>query len=444
MKRPRGSLARSRYVATSLSWTVTILLLLVLVHFGKSDGYNHNSAYQNQKYYYQKQADRIEDNYHNKNPTFSQLTDVLFCLFMALGWTVWMLSSFIRNELFVYQQDSILVKGNVLQCMMTDPTLKTYKAVVDYKVVASSQGATAATSNTVASPSVLQIRKHFETNQKLKQGFHNVDVLVLPHEPTHSVLREDWEMEVEESKLEQPCWETSCFKRISIAFAGLMVLFSVAGSILMVEKLPPQQYANGWIVVCSGITLLLPMAILVHRGLVYVQRSLDSQSHQAGVVIQPPPNKETHEQHPLPQHPYNNKNTPSSAAFNVSDCDNLDILDVRVCDDDLASLDIQQSIRQTTASAGCYWIELPQHKKHSNDNDSVLDSSAASIDQHSSVSSISLDRENSYRSNHPPHLPAFRQPGLLANWEQNSLLGDQIIVQGNHNEDEDDVPSVLI
>jgi len=68
----------------------------------------------------------------------SHLSDVAFCLAMALGWTVWMLSSFIKSDWSKYQKNSVLVHGNVLQVTVEDDSLgtgiPTYKAIIDYMV----------------------------------------------------------------------------------------------------------------------------------------------------------------------------------------------------------------------------------------------------------------------------------------------------------------------
>ena len=141
---------------------------------------------------------------------YTSLSDVLLCLVMALGWTVWLLSSFIKTDFSKYQHESVLVRGHVLQVSVEDDSLgtgiPTYKAIIDYMVPpthadldqyynAASASAHAVGPEQLAECGNIQIRKQFETSHLLTEGFANVELLVLPHEPTYSVLKDEWEKE---------------------------------------------------------------------------------------------------------------------------------------------------------------------------------------------------------------------------------------------------------
>jgi len=73
---------------------------------------------------------------HDVNDFYSHLSDVWLCLGMALTWTVWILSSFIKSDAARYQRESVLVRRHVLQVSLQDDSLGTgipvYTAVIDY------------------------------------------------------------------------------------------------------------------------------------------------------------------------------------------------------------------------------------------------------------------------------------------------------------------------
>jgi hypothetical protein len=313
---------------------------------------------------------------------YTSLGDVLFCLALALAWTVWLLSSFIKSDLRKYQNESVLVRGHVLHVSVEEDSLgtgiPTYKAIIDYMVPPVSEipihpSACAAASAysvkglavppqqmTVASEGVggggngvatigkggtgaasvlnhnsqgsdgtceIQIRKEFETSHLLTEGFANVELLVLPHEPTYSVIKEDFERDFALHQQHQRSlaaaaaasnnnhpmllrsytmggistlsannnttahdsmidvvfddlewWRSPWFRRFSIAGSGLLVLASVAGGIQVVIRLRPSQRCWGWVMVVVGIPLLLPAAIGIHYGLRKIRRVFESKS----------------------------------------------------------------------------------------------------------------------------------------------------------------------
>lgn len=132
--------------------------------------------------------------------------------------------------------------------------------------------------------SQIQIRKNFITQQRLEEGFANVELLVLPEEPTHSVLRDDWEKEMEQSEMDGSLWQRPLCKRVVLSAAALLVAGSVFAAIMAVTNLDPLFRWQGWLSVCIGVGMLLPSAIFINRILTAFQNSLYP-TEQVGVVI---------------------------------------------------------------------------------------------------------------------------------------------------------------
>jgi Protein of unknown function (DUF3592) len=230
----------------------------------------------------------------------TDLVDVFFCLALALVWTVWMLRSFLKSDLLRYSQDSITVRGHVLQVTRQEETslgtgIPTYKAVIDYMVSTTGTTTTAAGGGGPGgddeTTSKIQIRKQFETQTHLEQGFANVELLVLQDEPTHSVLKEDWEAQVVEemdstSACKFCCLTSKCWKRLWIACCIAIILLSLSASVVAVHRLPHEQRSTGWIIATVGIALLLPTAVAIRMLLTALQRSLQQGSEAAGVIVQ--------------------------------------------------------------------------------------------------------------------------------------------------------------
>jgi hypothetical protein len=292
------------------------------------------------------------------NDYYSKLSDVWMCLGMALMWTVWMLSNIIKaaDHKERYQNDSVLVRGHVLHVSMGEMDslgtgIPTYMAVIDYMIEKQDQQKS------------IQIRKHFATQQRLCEGFANVEILVLPEEPTNSVIKEDWEKEMEDdlSETDISLWNRAWCKRLVICLAGVLVLTSVGATVTSVLRLDPLERHWGWISACLGISLLVPAALVVHRGLAAFQRSLKYQSERAGIVIRGPT---------------------GMTSGNIFSCDALDVLDTTVCDDVFPSggsaghnSPLWRGIPMPGA-AGCYSIQFPpkrrdysKKKKNSNTDD---------------------------------------------------------------------------
>jgi hypothetical protein len=299
------------------------------------------------------------------NDYYSKLSDVWMCLGMALMWTVWMLSNIIQSSdnKERYQTDSVLVRGHVLHVSLGEMDslgtgIPTYVAVIDYML--EKQG---------ADQDSIQIRKHFATQQRLQEGFANVEILVLPEEPTNSVIREDWEKEMEDelSETDISIWNRAWCKRCVIFLAAFLVLTSVGWTVAIVIRLDPLERHWGWISACLGISLLVPAGLVVHRGLAAFQRSLEYQSERAGIVIRGPT---------------------GMASGNIFSCDALDVLDTAVCDDDLPVVGGSTSQNKPlwkgiplADAAGCYSIQfLPKRRAlHKKQQQKMSDDQAAYV-----------------------------------------------------------------
>lgn len=374
---------------------------------------------------------------------YTSLGDVLFCFVMALAWTVWLLSSFIKSDLRKYQHESVLVRGHVLQVSVEDDSLgtgiPTYKAIIDYMVPpvsevpihpasciapaipispamqqakrtpdeGGSSGGTARdaagsgssqnpTRSLASEPGSIQIRKEFETSHLLTEGFANVELLVLPHEPTYSVIKEDFERDYALHQQQQRSlafaaaaaaqnggphptsllersntmggistlsannntiahesmidvlfedlewWRSPWFRRMSVAGAGMLVLASVAGGIQVVTRLRPSQRCWGWVMVVVGVPLLLPAAIGIHYGLRKVRRVFDSNS---AMIVR------------------------GAERLAVRPCSSSceDMMDARGCDDEDGTI-VTSPTRATSAADGCYIVRVNNNRRNKTAN----------------------------------------------------------------------------
>jgi hypothetical protein len=202
-----------------------------------------------------------DDSYYNRNKNSNsrrshiynyttKLSDVYWCLLIALGWTIWMIHSIaslrqqhyntmmslsdndlsnpIRNinmldtmqRLFQTNYSSLLlVRGHVLD-IVPNPVIDTdtpivavptYTVIIDYVVERQQQlplspmTTTTAMKDDVATlPTIssdiiipnefIQIRKHFETTQpNIEVGFGNIELFVLPNDPMCSIIKYDYD-----------------------------------------------------------------------------------------------------------------------------------------------------------------------------------------------------------------------------------------------------------
>lgn len=310
-------------------------LLLFSVSVYADFDYQHSSFHQHHN------ASAIQpssSSRHNQNNL--DVTDVVLCLCLALGWTIWMLASFVRQDHKLSKQ-AVLVHGNVRQVVPQDDVQ--YQAVVDYKV------------------GEIQIRKQFETHQALEPGFANVPVLVLPQEPTRSVLQQDFDQMLYSSQHQELCFRPVVGRRLSILLAGCLVLMSIAGAVLVVEHLDHEARKYGWVVLCVGIPLLLPTALLWHYSAQALASSLQDPERE-GIVLKG---------HML-----------LKKSLRCED----PIMDAHACDDDYGRLPPRPRPIQT---GGCgYFIQLP--KRTTRQEQIFSDSSVSDV---SSIGSVSIRQQ---------------------------------------------------
>ena len=347
-----------------------------------SHGDNTSQRNHHQTYYYDNATTMEQPMRRRRGPTdyYSRLTDVWLCLAMALGWTVCMLSSLVRTDLARYQKDSILVRGHVLQVSVEEDVmgsgLPTYRAVIDYMV-----------DSPVGGDNKIQVRKHFETQHLLEQGFANVEILVIPQEPTSSVLKEVYQQQVEELKEDEQealIRPTFC-KRISMTFSCVLVLISLGACVEVVVHLDPLERWKGWIVLCTGVTFLLPTGIFVHRALQVIHRTMELQSENAGIILR------------------GASNTVQNMWDNIDD-----MLDPHGACEDNAITETIRDVQSQCAPASEYFVELrtlgQYHiKSPSQREDAALAEQVATLpfdapSCHSTVSSLSTPADLGARS----------------------------------------------
>lgn len=381
------------------------------------------------------------------------LADVWMCWGLAVAWATWMFGSFVKSDLLRYGQDSIMVRGNVRMVTREEASLGTgipiYKAVIDYIIPAqlcagrygnpgpygpatASQYPHVATSSlkapstdvseaesASAAPALL-FRKEFETLHPLEQGFGNVELLVLHHEPTTSIIKEDWEQQVmeemEESRHRRSspncldccgCLSYCCrcldgvfcgflakdsygehliWKRIWICFCLTMTLVAMAGSVLAVHRLPTQDLQLGWISLCLESLLIIPMALLVRLALVGLQRSVIP-SGRAGIVVSPSYSSTPTMKNHGPQagqggasHGWGDQGDGGGMCMMM---DPADVLDVQVCEEDeVLSLQQtrQQHLQQQEAAAShAYMVRLPGAVRRESSNVSDMSNASQSV-----------------------------------------------------------------
>jgi hypothetical protein len=370
-------------------------------------------------------------NNSSNEPRYLDLTDVLLCLSLALTWTVWMLTGFVRTDLWKFHDQSVVVAGNVRQVQIAADSLGTgipcYSAIIDYMIHLERRAETDdmvarwthTRRNCDADDSVLeynhspaspgnangnhakgtvtrfQIRKQFQTTVPLEEGFANVELLVLPHEPTVSMLKEDWKRELLEQQQDvndgAVCCRPVLCRRLSMIFAGVLVLVSIGGAVLVVDHMDPVDKGLGWGVLCIGTALLLPSALGLHRLGTAVSQMLSDPS-KTGRVLQ-------------------GAEELSATTAAQWDCQEFDVLDARACDDEGEILSAIQHQQQegfggsqlplphgrrrplyahhggagVPDTAGCYFIRFPLHRHQNRTR-----SHDVSISDVSSISSASV------------------------------------------------------
>ena len=276
------------------------------------------------------------------------LSDVLFYLAFAITWLVWLMKSFVKSDWLRFTQDSLLVRGNVLQVTVNDMDVgvPTYTAVIDYFVG--------------EDKSQIQIRKEFTTQTFLEQGFGNVELLVLADEPTLSVLKNDWQTqleEMEEERVHPSFLANKLWKRAWVVILGTMVLASLAGSVISARFLPTgRTRIVGCILVCITIVCLFHIALWLRMALTKMERYFLVRN---GVILREGG-----------QWGDNSSAVERALSSASTGCDPFDVLDANACDDmgqfSLAN-DRQRQIEMSSTmnleeSAGCYVIQMnPQN-----------------------------------------------------------------------------------
>lgn len=231
-----------------------------------------------------------------------------------------------KSDWLRYTQGSILIRGHVLEVTReSDETtggIPMYKAVVDYFVDADDDNDNNNNNNNGMITNQIQIRKTFETQTQLQQGFGNVDLLVLKDDPTSCILREDWQNTLEEmeeeyykqqgnyntsttiTQLQQQqgtnhnnntsSWYNCCsnyknlsntwwWKRIWITFLSILVLVSLAGSIVSARYLPKHFRVVGWWILTISILSLLPLSIFIRMFITLIERHYQSRN---AIIVQ--------------------------------------------------------------------------------------------------------------------------------------------------------------
>jgi hypothetical protein len=190
---------------------------------------------------------------------------------IAFGWAIFMVRSCSRSSsMLKYSKEAIPVHGHVLQSKVDlhEGGIPSYRALIDY--VYEYKGST------------FQVRKAFDTEQLLELGFSNVELLVLPAEPTSGILVKRWETEYELEQKEEVSRRRWLY--ITLALGGIFVLLSSAGATLAVLQLPQENQIMGWICLASAIVLLGPLSFFFYR---YTTRCYNAtkQSVEDGMII---------------------------------------------------------------------------------------------------------------------------------------------------------------
>lgn len=268
------------------------------------------------------------------------------------------------DERFWQPRDStnalLSIHGNVLQVVKVEDKgdgLPVYRAVIDYMI------------KSEQTQESLQIRKQFDSIKELEQGFANVELLVLPVEPTVSILKDDYEEQmlqvktIDEEDVNELFLDGSQCKRLSTALAAVLVLASLGGTIQVVYLMEPEERWQGWLCLCVGVALLLPCAVVLHK-LIKALAAFQEPSEKHGIVIDGVLTKPD--------------SMLSEACMPPSGC----------CDDDDRHLAKVASYIAPEAS-GCYFIRY-NSKRTAADGESSL-ASQEFISSNSSISSLSDD-----------------------------------------------------
>lgn len=287
---------------------------------------NHNRQRRRHNYHdgYYTQGDETLHEFDARTTRQAEATlaDVWLCYAFALGWSVWFLSSFLNTDLMRFaESESVLVHGNVREVSIEEDSLgtgiPTYHALIDYIIKRQTDAAR------------IQVRKSFQTQHLLQQGFANVELLVLPEEPTSSVLKEDWQREVAaQEQAEEDIISIGGFgdmgavvgggagntasnkkdhdnrrkkgklspanlsrvdvwaKRTSLILSGVLVTASLIGAVQAVHRIQNERMALlGWVSVVVGSVLLWPLAMFTLKFVSALQRLARLPTEKSGIIL---------------------------------------------------------------------------------------------------------------------------------------------------------------
>ena len=304
--------------------------------------------------------------------TFSSLSDIWLCMGIAFGWTIFMVRPlFHKMSMVRYATEGIPIKGHVLEAKVDmaggdTPGIPAYHAVIDY--IYDQDGNT------------LQIRKAFTTDQLLEQGFANVELLVLPDQPTSGILQKDWETKYARDQEEELA--QTRMQRITLGLGGIFCILSIAGAVHAVRRLPEQLQLVGWIYLAGALLLLGPVAFYVYG---YSQRCYVAaeQSIHKGMILRGA--------------------SPYATGYNVGaaciadPCHAMSGLDAPCRhsnrqDDIISSGTPQIKPRKLTKAEQFYFVCMPRSRDEDDDEGSV--STVSSIFMKSFSSSLSKDADD--------------------------------------------------
>lgn len=274
----------------------------------------------------------------------------------------------------------------------------------------------------------------------MQQGFANVELLVLPEEPTSSVLKEDWEREVaaqeqaeedlvsigafedigifggdashgETGTSSRQTWDKgdstpTAFskidiwaKRVSLFFSATLVTASLIGAVQTVHRIPNEgEQLVGWIAVVIGACCLWPLSMFVLNVVSTCQRLGSLPSEKSGIILKCDTNAQIgttindtrhYKQHHDPDMAngrhldkvgheglFNHLKTPKQGNTTTGQGDNSNR------DTIMQTNALDQSI--SSDDSACYFVKLPSNKDGTKKN--LDDSSMSTISANSTIS----------------------------------------------------------
>ena len=261
-----------------------------------------------------------------------------------------------------------------------------------------------------------------------------LELLVLPEEPTSSVLKEDWQREVAaQEQAEEDIISIGGFadlgvvagdggtdggmekegrkpttmtrvdvwaKRTSLILSGVLVTASLIGAVQAVHRISdPRSQFLGWVSVVVGSVLLWPLAMFSLRILSTCQRLGRLPTEKSGIILKCDTNAQVGttintEDKIYTQHQDGDlvdEHTSTRYLDNVSHADVLDKLktpqhkntpkvsNIHNKIDDYNGAVLHESVNASADESACYFVQLPSGKKDGNGHGMVrLDDSSMS------------------------------------------------------------------